>query len=287
MLCVNRAEDWNLAQPLQTCRLLVERRGDVLVLEFTTAETGALFCQSSIDLRASTGSAGDIVREPQRQLEQWVEPAVDTSRYFAVKIQGVGGREALVGFGFRERDQATDFRESIQYYERAMRREREAATRQHQQQGNNNDNAVDGTSKTSGTTSIGRSSDGGSGFRIPQLAEGEKIHVNRGGKSTITHNKSGSGTSGVPLLKKKPPPASSSSSAGDAPPLTPPAAAIPKAKAQAPSAAMMQKMNFSMGNINLDANRLDGDDSNDPTDSSGGAVYEGDDEQWATEFASA
>jgi adaptin ear-binding coat-associated protein 1/2 len=194
-----RAEDWNLASPLQTCQLIVERRGDALVLEFSVS--GALFCQSEIDLSSPPGSTPDA---PKLSMEQMVEGAVDTSRYFVTRIQGPtkeGGMKkghaasALIGFGFRERDTAVDFRESLQFYQRAMQREQQAD----------------------------QSSQHLSEYTIPKLGEDEKIHVNFGGaggkkklSTTITKAPaSGSsgpspGTSGssAPLLLKKPPPPS-------------------------------------------------------------------------------
>jgi adaptin ear-binding coat-associated protein 1/2 len=205
-----RAEDWNLANPLQTCQLIVERRGDALVLEFSVA--GALFCQSVIDLSSASPDA------PKLTLEQLVEAAVDTSRYFVTRIQGPtkdGGKKgghgaaasALIGFGFRERDTAVDFRESIQFYQRAMQREQKAD----------------------------QSSQHASEYSIPKLGEDEKIHVNFGGaggkkkkvSATITKAPAGgssapspgaSGSSSAPLLLKKPPPPSDSVPATDSPP---------------------------------------------------------------------
>jgi adaptin ear-binding coat-associated protein 1/2 len=202
-----RAEDWNLANPLQTCQLIVERRGDALVLEFSVA--GALFCQSVIDLSPASASASSP-DAPKLTMEQMVEAAVDTSRYFVTRIQGPtkdGGKKgghgaaasALIGFGFRERDAAVDFRESIQFYQRAMQREQKAD----------------------------QSSQHVSGYSIPKLGEDEKIHVNFGGaggkkkkvSATITKapavgssapSADASGSSSAPLLLKKPPPPSDS-----------------------------------------------------------------------------
>ena len=41
------------------------------------------------------------------KVKSFLEQVVDSSRYFVVKIQGQGNREALIGFGFRDRDAAT------------------------------------------------------------------------------------------------------------------------------------------------------------------------------------
>ena len=89
-----------MATPLKECRLLVERRADAFVLEFQHSGN-QVFAQATCDVTKG-GSAA-----------RFLEQVVDSSRYFVVKIQGGGGREALIGFGFRDRDQATDLRESL------------------------------------------------------------------------------------------------------------------------------------------------------------------------------
>lgn len=211
-----RAEDWNLSKPLKTCSLLVERRADTLAFDFN--HDGQLFAHGVVDLIGSG-----------QPMQHFVEQVVDSSRYFVLKIQGEGGREATIGFGFRERDQATDLRETLQHYEKAVRRE----------------------NSTEASSSI-------ASFSVPAMAEGEKIHVDLGGKTTSVVKAEGGGSGGgdVPLLRKPPPPSED---------------------------AKVAQMSIQMGDIDLDARPAGGDD--DDEDDSGGAVYEGDEEQWATEFA--
>ena len=166
----HRAEDWDLAKPLQTCSLLVEQRGEALYLDFM--HEGKLFAQSKMDLHGET----------EFKLNRWLEQVVDSSRYFTLKIQGAGGREATIGFGFRDRERATDLRESLQYYEKSMKREEEAKTL-------------------------------ASSFNIPKLKEGERIHANvPGGKKSSTtpkekdDSRKSKSSGAVPLLMRKPPP---------------------------------------------------------------------------------
>lgn len=183
-------------------------------MDFTS--DGALFCQSIV--------------EAGQQTAHIVEQVVDSSRYFATKIQGAGGRQAMIGFGFRDREKATDLRESLQHYERALEREQASSHLKD--------------------------------FSVPSLGDGETIHVNRSGKSTITKEKKAS-SGAVPLLKKKPPAPSSSSPEGGA-----------HAKVDG-----AERISIAVGDIDLNASGGGGSD-----DDSGEAVYEGDDEQWATEF---
>mmetsp|Transcript_16213 Transcript_16213/g.44603 ORF Transcript_16213/g.44603 Transcript_16213/m.44603 type:complete len:254 (-) Transcript_16213:120-881(-) len=217
----HRAETWNLESPLKTCNFLVERRGDVLVLEFQA--DGRVFAQSQLDVTKGA------------KVSQFLEQCVDTSRYYAVKIQGGGGREALIGFGFRDRDKATDLRESLQHYERSIQREKEA----HDKMGN---------------------------YHVAKLAEGEKIHVdvgNKAGKSKVVKSKEKKGGGGaVPLLMKKPPPPSSDE---------------PTTTTKTP-----EKLTIQMDGIDL--NTQTGDSHDDDENESGGAVFEGDEDQWNTDF---
>lgn len=210
----HRAEDWNLADPLKTCSLVVERREDVLVLEFYA--DGGIFAQSQLDVSKGGTTA------------QLLEQCVDTSRYFAVKIQGAGGREALIGFGFRDRDQATDLRESLQHYEKSIQRESEA----HDSVGN---------------------------YHVPQLAEGEKIHVGmKTGKTRVV--KAGTNikkTGAVPLLKK--PPSSEDDSSA--------------------TTQQLERISVSMEGIDLNAGI--GDATSD--EESCVAVFDGEDDQWKIE----
>jgi len=242
-----RAEDWNLAKPLQTCNLLVERRGDQLVLEFFTPEN-KLFAQSVVDCSAKEGSD-----EPPKRIQYWLEQVVDSSRYFTLRILGGQGREATIGFGFRDREQATDLRESMQHYETAMRREREVA--------NQSNNALQ--------------------YHVPKLAEGEKIHINTSksnDKNSPTSVKKDSKPSDgkkkmVPLLLKKPPPSPESAAESKSPAVNP---------------KDIKEMRISLGDIDLDKDNTDEKAEQEDDGESGVAVYEGDgDDEWDTEFQSA
>jgi Protein of unknown function (DUF1681) len=216
------------------------------VLEF--GSDGKLFAQSVIDCTPNTnnnaGGAGGAAGPPKR-IQNWLEQVVDSSRYFTLKIAGQGGREAMIGFGFRDREVATDLRESMQHYENSIRREVEA------------------------TETLANAPK----YSIHKLAEGEKIHVNTGKEgSTSSRVKKDvqpgptSSNKAIPLLLKKPPPsgpADRSSSLNNSDPV--------------------QALAIDIGNIDIQA---DGGAPN-SDDSSGAAVYEGDDDDWDTEFKSA
>lgn len=189
------AEDWNLANPLKTCSLLVEQHGDKLHILFRHLQNPddpssiTLFAQTKIDLTKTIDNNNNKgTTKKQLSMEYFVEDVVDSSRYFVVRIiDERSGREARIGFGFRDREEATDFRESLNYFVKSLKREEEAAEAIH--------HAEDLAANLS-------------------LQEGEKIHINLGNKggskSTISKtpdkDKKKSDGSG-PFLLKKPPPA--------------------------------------------------------------------------------
>jgi hypothetical protein len=103
---------------LQQCSLRVERRGDLLLVVFTYQKEGkqgsTLFALTKIDLVQSGHS-----------MEHFVKPVGDSSRYFVVRVTDeAGGREALIGLGFRERDEAADFSQCLTNYANAIAREK-------------------------------------------------------------------------------------------------------------------------------------------------------------------
>jgi adaptin ear-binding coat-associated protein 1/2 len=115
----NRADEWNLRKPLQECSLRIERRGDVLLIVFTFQKEGGkgsnLFALCKVDL----------VGAPQHGMDHYVKPVADSSRYFAVRVTDEnGGREAVIGLGFREREEAADFSQCLINYYNAIARER-------------------------------------------------------------------------------------------------------------------------------------------------------------------
>ena len=197
-----KANDWNLASPVQTCGFQVERRNNSLYLLFTLEHHTKLFAISCID------ASQPIIRS--------VEPVTDSSRYFVCQIiQGGnnastrGGsssrnsgdntqkqmqkpKTALLGFGFRDRDVAIDLLGNLQQFTKSIERERQAKNMKVQS--------------------------------IPTLQEGQKIHIEIKGMkkkdNRNTHQKkiagktTDGGSSGGPFLLLKKPPKSSSTKDG-------------------------------------------------------------------------
>lgn len=59
-------------------------------------------------------SNGDLFAAAPYKEISVVEAALDSSRFFAVRVQGEGGRKAVLGIGFEERGEAIDFGISLQ-----------------------------------------------------------------------------------------------------------------------------------------------------------------------------
>jgi len=55
--------------------------------------------------------------------DKTVEPTIDSSRYFVLRISDGKGKHALLGLGFNDRTQAFDFKVAIQDYENSKKSE--------------------------------------------------------------------------------------------------------------------------------------------------------------------
>jgi adaptin ear-binding coat-associated protein 1/2 len=107
----HRAEDWDLANPLQTCGFQVERRGNDLFLIFTTESHTKIFALA----KYLPGHAKSV------------EPVVDSSRYFVTSlISSDVKKKAWIGFGFRNREAALDLLGVLQQFSKSIEREVEA-----------------------------------------------------------------------------------------------------------------------------------------------------------------
>lgn len=106
-----------MTKPLQCVSLRIERRGHALLLIFTFTQghgKSKLFALCTIDLV-----------EKDQPLEHYVEAVLDSTRYFVVRVTDEkAGREALIGLGFREREEAGDFRAALNKYEADAARDR-------------------------------------------------------------------------------------------------------------------------------------------------------------------
>jgi len=123
---ITSADEWNLKRPLKECSLRVERRGDALLLLFTylpDGEKGAskLFALTCIDLINGN-----------QDMNHHVLTVGDSSRYFVVRVSDEkGDRQALLGLGFKDREEAADFRGAISIYVNAVIKEKMSRSEGH------------------------------------------------------------------------------------------------------------------------------------------------------------
>ena len=110
----HRANDWNVDKWLKEVSLKVKSEGDHCVVSLSDMETGELFAECPLP------------DKPENFLAS-VEPVVDSSRYFVLKVVDPNSkRHAFLGLGFRERNQSSDFNAAIDEHRQYLRRKKEA-----------------------------------------------------------------------------------------------------------------------------------------------------------------
>ncbi|KAI3819568.1 hypothetical protein L1987_13409 [Smallanthus sonchifolius] len=83
-------------------------------------------CKDRCDIRLEDPNSGDLfaacfINPGQR--ENAVEPVLDSSRYFVLKIEDGTGKHAFIGLGFTERNEAFDFNVALSDHEKYVKRE--------------------------------------------------------------------------------------------------------------------------------------------------------------------
>ncbi|OCF34869.1 adaptin ear-binding coat-associated protein 2 [Kwoniella heveanensis BCC8398] len=94
-----RAADWNVESFLWKGRLRVMEIGTRCEIRLEDSSTGELFAQVTYATPWSM-----------------VEPVLDSSRYFVLRVEGEGGKRAYIGIGFQERGEAFDFQVALQAF---------------------------------------------------------------------------------------------------------------------------------------------------------------------------
>lgn len=164
-----------------------------------------------IDILLEDPKTGDLFAAAPYTEASVVEQVLDSSRFFAVRVQGEGGRKAVLGIGFEERSEAFDFSVSLQEVRRTLGLEPGAG------------GGVKLNPKGKGKGAEAKEEV----KRDFSLKEGETIVVNIGGKGTgrrkaTNENPGGKGLGGFSLA---PPPGSGSFGGGGGGFLPPPPSA--------------------------------------------------------------
>ena len=106
----HRANDWDVNKWLWSGALKITATGKLLKVILHDASNGAVFAVCPV---AEAGSKA-------------VDQVVDSSRYFALRIDDGKGKHAFVGLGFRDRAFAYDFNATMQDHWKGVKRREEA-----------------------------------------------------------------------------------------------------------------------------------------------------------------
>ena len=86
----------------------------IRLLETAIPQPGGAPDQVKADIVLEDSSTGQLFAAAPYITPAVVEPAVDSSRFFALRVQDGAGRKATLGIGFEERSEAFDFSVSLQ-----------------------------------------------------------------------------------------------------------------------------------------------------------------------------
>lgn len=106
----HRANDWDVNKWLWQGQLKVQAQGSVLSVLLVDSKSGELFATCP-------------ATEPHSKA---IDPVVDSSRYFVLRIDDGKGRHAFIGMGFRDRSEAYDFNATVQDHWNGVKRQAEA-----------------------------------------------------------------------------------------------------------------------------------------------------------------
>ena len=129
------AGSFGIDKPLFTGELKIMTHGEQCMIRMykkPTAEKGDLTFFAGCPIKIDFG--GKDGRRPARpvlqQLEAIVEPVVDSSRYFVLRVEDErSGRRAFLAFGVADRADAFSFKSALQDHVRYLERQREADAR--------------------------------------------------------------------------------------------------------------------------------------------------------------
>ena len=106
----HRANDWDVNKWLWQGKLQLVATNDTLQIRLLDAATAELFAACPVESRDSKA----------------VDPVIDSSRYFVLRLDDGNGKHAFIGMGFRDRSFAYDFNATMQDHWKSVARQAEA-----------------------------------------------------------------------------------------------------------------------------------------------------------------
>ncbi|KAL8142624.1 hypothetical protein V2J09_015656 [Rumex salicifolius] len=91
-----------------------------------TGRLRVVSCKLRCEIRLEDPTSGDLFAAcyvTPGHRESAVEPALDSSRYFVLRIEDGSGKHAFIGLGFAERNEAFDFNVALSDHEKYVKRE--------------------------------------------------------------------------------------------------------------------------------------------------------------------
>ncbi|XP_009593644.1 uncharacterized protein [Nicotiana tomentosiformis] len=116
-----RADEWNVNKWAWEGTLKVLSKGEECIIKLEDKETGELYARA-------------FLRDGEPHP---VEPVIDSSRYFVLRIEeNIGGRlrHAFIGIGFRERPEAYDFQAALHDHMKYLNKKKTAEEMEQQYQ---------------------------------------------------------------------------------------------------------------------------------------------------------
>eukprot|EP01086_Lenisia_limosa_P001372 TRINITY_DN12569_c0_g1_i1.p1 TRINITY_DN12569_c0_g1~~TRINITY_DN12569_c0_g1_i1.p1 ORF type:complete len:268 (-),score=52.81 TRINITY_DN12569_c0_g1_i1:8-811(-) len=105
-----KAQDWGVSNFLWSGKLKVVAKGDDCVVILLDKNNGSEFARAPIPNDPHSGG---------------LEPVVDSSRYFVIRIDDGHGKHAFIGMGFNDRSLAFDFNMAIQDHRKMVKARKE------------------------------------------------------------------------------------------------------------------------------------------------------------------
>jgi len=148
--------------------------------------------QIKVDIALEDSNTGDLFAAAPYTSAAVVQQANDSSRFFAVRVQGERGMKATLGVGFEERSPAFDFSIALTEARKVLGME----------------GAGESASSSSGRSAQGKGKAEQEGKVDFSLKEGEKIHIQVGSKSRrpAPGNARAESNDGTALFSIAPPP---------------------------------------------------------------------------------